>query len=71
MLQDGNIAFMPCCENTIKEFGAYFWDENAADRGEDTPLKDNDHAMDAVRYFARTMRLVKRAGEKPYTPLCG
>lgn len=71
MLQDGNIAFMPCCKNTIKEFGAYFWDENAADRGEDTPLKDNDHAMDAVRYFARTMRLVKRADEKPYTPLCG
>lgn len=71
MLQDGNIAFMPCCKNTIKEFGAYFWDENAANRGEDAPLKENDHAMDAVRYFVRTMRLVKRADEKPYTPLWG
>lgn len=36
---------------------------------EDAPLKENDHAMDAVRYFVRTMRLVKRADEKPYTPL--
>ena len=71
ILQEGNIAFMPCCKNTIKEFGAYFWDENAANRGEDAPLKENDHAMDAVRYFVRTMRLVKRADEKPYTPLWG
>ncbi len=71
MLGAGNLAFMPCCENTIKEFGAYLWDAKAIDRGEDAPLKENDHAMDAVRYFVRTMRLVKRADEKPYTPLWG
>ena len=69
MLQDGNIAFMPCCENTIREFGMYVWDDNAADRGEDAPMKQDDHAMDAIRYFVRTMRLVKAANETPYTPL--
>ena len=71
MLQVENVAFMPCCKNTIKEFRAYFWDENAAGRGGDAPLKENDHAMDAVRYFVRTMRLVKRVSEKPYAPLLG
>lgn len=70
-LKEGNIAFMPCCENAIKEFGAYFWDSNAADRGKDAPLKENDHAMDATRYFVRTICLVRRANEKPYTPLWG
>lgn len=71
MLGSDNLAFMPCCENTIKEFGAYLWDSKAVDAGVDAPLKENDHAMDAVRYFVRTMRLVKRADEKPYTPLWG
>lgn len=71
MLQDGKIAFMPCCENAIREFGMYVWDDKAADRGEDAPMKQDDHAMDAVRYFVRTMRLVKAANEKPYTPLWG
>ena len=45
MLGAGNLAFMPCCENTIKEFGSYLWDTNAIDRGEDAPLKENDHCL--------------------------
>ncbi|AWY06884.1 MAG: terminase large subunit [Caudoviricetes sp.] len=45
MLGAGNLAFMPCCENTIKEFGAYLWDTNAIGRGEDAPLKENDHCL--------------------------
>ena len=43
------------------EFGSYIWDEKAAQRGEDRPVKENDHAMDAVRYFVYTI-LSKRAG---------
>lgn len=64
MLSAGNLVFMDCCENTIEEFGAYMWDSNAVDRGEDIPLKENDHAMDAMRYFVRTMHLVKRTSER-------
>lgn len=71
MLGADNLAFMPCCKNTIAEFGAYLWDSNAVDRGEDAPLKENDHAMDACRYFVKTMHLVKRSNDKPYTPLWG
>ena len=42
------------CKNLIKEFGAYSWDLKASRSGEDKPVKDNDHALDASRYFAMT-----------------
>ena len=64
MLGSDNIAVMACCEKTIEEFGTYLWDSKAADRGEDEPLKDNDHAMDAVRYFVKTMKLVNKANKR-------
>lgn len=50
-LQDGTIKFNNCCKRTIQEFGLYSWDDKA---GEDKPIKENDHAMDAVRYFVNT-----------------
>ena len=64
MLQDDLLAFEPSCKATIQEFRQYLWDEKAADNGVDAPLKVNDHCMDDIRYFVRTMRLVKRANEK-------
>lgn len=64
MLGAGNLAFMPCCEHTIAEFGSYLWDTNAVNRGEDAPLKENDHCADAIRYLVKTLRLVKRTNEK-------
>ena len=36
----------------IDEAGGYEWDERASERGEDKPLKANDHALDALRYAA-------------------
>lgn len=57
------IRFLSCCENTIKEFASYIWDGKASERGEDKPVKQFDHAMDAVRYFCRTV-LYKRSGVK-------
>lgn len=64
MLGAGNLAFMDRCEKTIAEFGSYLWDSKAVDAGVDAPLKENDHAMDACRYFVRTMRLVQRTSRK-------
>ena len=46
------IKFSPLCKNTIKEFKSYSWDEKA---NEDKPIKEGDHAMDAVRYFCYTV----------------
>lgn len=54
------LGFSKKCKGTIKEFGLYSWDAKAAERGEDKPIKTNDHGMDAVRYFVRTMRLLKK-----------
>lgn len=45
------------CKNTINEFGAYCWDEKAQERGEDKPIKQYDHAMDALRYVVNGTRL--------------
>ena len=40
--------------NFRDELSSYRWDEKAAERGEDKPLKTADHGMDALRYFAYT-----------------
>ena len=54
-LNQGKIIFADICENTIKEFGSYIWDVKAAERGEDKPVKEYDHAMDAARYLVYTI----------------
>lgn len=33
------------CENLRKEFTSYVWDEKAAERGEEKPVKMNDHCL--------------------------
>ena len=60
-LQDGTIRINSCCKRTIQEFGLYSWDDKA---GEDRPIKENDHAMDAVRYFVNTTQIWRK--KKPY-----
>jgi len=64
MLGAGDLAFMPCCENTIAEFGSYLWDSDAVNSGRDAPLKESDHAMDAIRYFVNTMQLVRKSNRR-------
>lgn len=51
-LQQGKLLFSPDCKDCIRKFALYRWDEKAA---EDRPIKENDHAMDDVRYFVRTI----------------
>ena len=33
------------CPNLVKEFASYVWDEKAQKRGEDKPIKTNDHCL--------------------------
>ncbi len=49
-LKQGDIRICRCCTDCIREFGMYRWDSG----GRDSPLKENDHAMDDVRYFVAT-----------------
>ncbi len=51
-LQNGSVRICDNCKNTISEFGAYRWDEKSE---EDKPIKENDHAMDDIRYFVNTV----------------
>lgn len=51
----GIIKFYSCCEMAANEFTTYAWDPKAAESGEDRPVKQNDHVMDAVRYFVATV----------------
>lgn len=55
MLSKKEIFFHKSLTNTLDEFSMYVWDAASIDRGEDKPLKENDHAMDAVRYFCSTV----------------
>lgn len=54
-LNQDRILFADSCRNTIAEFNSYIWDEKAAAYGEDRPVKQHDHAMDACRYFVFTI----------------
>lgn len=61
-LKGGNIKIHRSCVDCIAEFGLYRWDEKST---KDTVVKENDHAMDEVRYFCNTI-LKYKIGKKPY-----
>lgn len=49
LLKSGRIRICQGCDDSLREFYEYRWDDRA-DR--DVPLKQFDHAMDDIRYFA-------------------
>lgn len=50
-LKQGDIRICSNCVDSIREFGLYRWRD---DLSRDTPVKENDHAMDDIRYFVTT-----------------
>ena len=55
MLNSKRLFIHSSCKDSIKEFKLYSWDDKAQ---EDKVIKENDHAMDDIRYFVNTI-LVK------------
>ena len=51
-LKDGSIKICRSCKASKKEFALYRWDSKKPD---DVPVKENDHAMDDIRYFVATV----------------
>jgi len=49
-----NIVIQKGCKTLLEHIQSYAWDPKAADRGEDKPLKVNDHILDALRYAVYT-----------------
>ena len=59
LLNKGSILFRPGCKNTIQEFSLYSW---KPDTTEDEVIKENDHCMDAMRYFCYTHLATSKVG---------
>lgn len=61
LLKSGRIVICEGCEDAIREFALYRWQGS----GVEAPRKENDHAMDEIRYFAATAAgLVDEADEE-------
>ncbi len=52
LMNAGKLLIHESCKDAIKEFQSYCWDDEAQ---EDKVVKENDHAMDDIRYFANTI----------------
>jgi PBSX family phage terminase large subunit len=56
----GKLMINKKCRFLINELLGYIWDEKAAERGDEKPVKANDHACDALRYGVATVIYTKR-----------
>ena len=52
LLKSGKMVICSGCEDCLRELSCYCWEEG---EGRETPRKENDHAMDEMRYFAATV----------------
>lgn len=55
-LKSGKLKIHRSCKDAIREFGLYRWEE---DSSTDKVIKENDHAMDDIRYFCNTIMIRK------------
>ncbi len=51
-LLSGRVKICRVCKDAAREFSLYRWDESGA---KDCPVKENDHAMDDIRYFVTAL----------------
>lgn len=64
MIASGKLKIHESCEDAIREFRLYRWDEKAES---DRVVKENDHAMDEIRYMVMTV-LKKHFKEHRFVP---
>ena len=62
LLNKGLIKFHESCKDAIREFHLYQWSEN---KNYDSVKKENDHAMDDIRYFSSFV-FEKSYSKKPF-----
>ena len=65
LLKSGKAKIHRSCKDAIREFKLYRWDEK---KTTDTIIKENDHAMDDIRYFCATI-LYRLTNRKTYDSL--
>lgn len=54
LLYNGTFKICSGCKKSIQEYETYQWDPKSKNLGIDKPLKENDHALDAIRYALYT-----------------
>lgn len=54
LLNNDTLFFCEDYKDTIREFSLYRWDDKTSHE-KDTVIKENDHAMDDIRYFCYTV----------------
>ncbi|MFD6415991.1 PBSX family phage terminase large subunit [Streptomyces sp. NPDC060194] len=64
LFSTGDLLVHDSAAGLIDELPGYSWDDTAAERGDDKPIKLNDHSCDALRYGVRTTEALWR----PYLP---
>ena len=63
LVRNGVCVIHKDCTNLIREIEGYVWDPSQAKKGYDEPLKQNDHAIDSLRYCLHTHKVSEY---KPY-----
>ncbi len=58
-IKQKKIMFSTSCKDTVREFSLYQWNDKV---NYDVPLKENDHAMDDIRYFVSTVLADNNSG---------
>jgi PBSX family phage terminase large subunit len=54
LMNEGSFTVMNTCPNLIREIEGYVWDPKKSSKGEDAPIKENDHCLDASRYALKS-----------------
>lgn len=60
LLGNDQLRVHASCRGLIDEIPGYSWDDKAAERGEDAPIKADDHSIDAARYAIKTPEVLWR-----------
>lgn len=60
LLGNGQLRIHASCKGLLDELPGYSWDDKAAARGEDAPIKADDHSIDAARYAIVTTEALWR-----------
>jgi hypothetical protein len=61
-IKSGQLLICSECTNLIREIESYVWHPKCIEKGEDEPLKVNDHAVDALRYAVNTHKPARYEG---------
>lgn len=66
-LAHGRLRITRACKEKLREIEEYRWDPDKQEIGIDKPLKENDHSMDDMRYYAmhRLQQNFRQATAKP------